>query len=201
MSKEKKMAVCGYCGAEIAANAKVCPQCGGKQKKPIYKRWWFVVLAVVLLLGIIGSVAGGSDAQNPSAGSPGSVVNSSAEMQPKPTSESEPEEIVYTAYSVSELMQDLDQNALKASEKYKGQFVELTGALNVIDSSGKYISIRPEEDPFAIIGVTCYLQSEEQKSSVMELSVDDTVVVRGKIKKVGEVLGYSLDIDEIVSAG
>ena len=34
----------------------------------------------------------------------------------------------------------------------------------------------------------------------MEMSIGDTVVVKGKIKKVGEVLGYSLDIDEIVKA-
>ncbi len=198
MAKEKKMAVCRYCGAEIAANAKACPQCGGKQKKPTYKRWWFVVLAVIILLGAIGSVAGGSGEQNPPAGS---AVNSSAGVQPGPSTESAPEEIVYTAYSVFELMQDLEQNALKASEKYKDQFVELTGALSVIDSSGAYISIRPQEEPFAIVGVTCYLKSEDQKAKVMELSVDDTVVVRGKIKEVGEVLGYSLDIDEIVSAG
>lgn len=31
----------------------------------------------------------------------------------------------------------------------------------------------------------------------MEMSVDDIVTLRGKIKSVGEVLGYSLDIDSI----
>ena len=29
---------------------------------------------------------------------------------------------------------------MNASDKYKGQYVELTGKLNVIDSNGKYIS-------------------------------------------------------------
>ena len=31
----------------------------------------------------------------------------------------------------------------------------------------------------------------------MQMAIDDTVVVRGKITSVGEVLGYSLDIDDI----
>ena len=38
MSKMKK---CDTCGAEIAENAKRCPACGAKNKKPIYKRVWF----------------------------------------------------------------------------------------------------------------------------------------------------------------
>lgn len=37
MAKEPKMVTCKHCGAEIAAGAKTCPQCGGKNKKPFYK--------------------------------------------------------------------------------------------------------------------------------------------------------------------
>lgn len=36
---KSKMTTCKHCGAEIAASAKVCPHCGGKNKPPIYKRW------------------------------------------------------------------------------------------------------------------------------------------------------------------
>lgn len=101
------------------------------------------------------------------------------------------------AYDVAELMDDLDANALKASEKYKNQYVELSGKLNVIDSSGAYISIVPTNREFAMIGVQCYIQSEEQKSAVMELSTGDILTVKGKITDVGEVMGYSLKIDEV----
>lgn len=49
----EKTKQCSICGAEIATNAKVCPQCGGKNKKPVYKRGWFIALIIiVLLLGI-----------------------------------------------------------------------------------------------------------------------------------------------------
>ena len=75
--------------------------------------------------------------------------------------------------------------------------MELTGELSVIDSSGSYIDIIPMYDEFAIMGVQCYLQNEEQKQDVMELSIGDTVVVKGKITDVGEIMGYSLDIESI----
>ena len=107
------------------------------------------------------------------------------------------EEISYTAYNVSELMDDLNSNAMKATDKYEKQYVELTGRLNVIDSSGKYISITPVDDEFAIMGVQCYIKNDDQKTAIMDMSIGDTVIVKGKITDVGEVMGYSLDIDEI----
>jgi len=57
--KKKGMTTCKSCGAQIAASAKTCPYCGAKNKKPIYKRGWFIAVVVLLLLGMIGS-AGGS---------------------------------------------------------------------------------------------------------------------------------------------
>ena len=197
MSQASKMVTCKHCGAEIAASAKVCPKCGGKNKKPIYKRPWFIALIVIIILGAIGS-AGGDKTSN-EAGNNGTQVTTSENTNNTQT-ESETPEITYTAYEVSELMDDLNGNALKAAEKYKDQYVELTGRLNVIDSSGKYISIVPTDDEFAIMGVQCYIKTEEQKAAVMEMSIGDTLVVKGKIKDVGEVLGYSLDIDEVVEA-
>ena len=47
-----KMIECKTCGKEIAKSAKRCPGCGAKQKKPIFKRWWFWVIVVVLIIGI-----------------------------------------------------------------------------------------------------------------------------------------------------
>ena len=58
MAKGSKMITCRHCGREIAANAKVCPHCGGKNKKPIFKRVWFWILAVIVLFVVVGG--GGS---------------------------------------------------------------------------------------------------------------------------------------------
>lgn len=54
------MTTCKYCGKIISKTAKSCPHCGGRFKKPVYKRWWFIVIVVVVVLGILGSLGGGS---------------------------------------------------------------------------------------------------------------------------------------------
>lgn len=51
----KKMIKCKTCSKEIASNAKVCPSCGSKNKKPFYKRTWVWVLVVLILLSASGS--------------------------------------------------------------------------------------------------------------------------------------------------
>lgn len=58
---KNKMTTCKHCGAEIAASAKVCPHCGGKNKPPIYKRWWFIAIIVLIVLSAIGGSGSGSD--------------------------------------------------------------------------------------------------------------------------------------------
>lgn len=49
-----KLKTCKHCGAEIAKNAKVCPNCGGKNKKPIYLRWWFIALVIIVIIVAVG---------------------------------------------------------------------------------------------------------------------------------------------------
>lgn len=194
MGKDKPATkVCKHCKTEIPAGAKVCPQCRKKQGGVL--KW--VIIAIVVI-GIIGAAAGGGDEPTEV-----SSTNSTTQKQQnnvidtQKKEEETKEEITYTAYTVTQMMDDLKSNALKAESTYKDQYIEITGRLSNIDSSGKYISLHPEDDEWAIIGVQCYIKSEKQKEKVMEMSIDDIVTLKGKIKSVGEVLGYSLDIDEI----
>ncbi len=197
MAKEKKPVACKNCGAEMAANAKACPQCGAPNKKPFYKRGWFIALVVLVVIAAMAGTGGNGSSDTPSANraNVGQSEAPSAAGQ-----ESEKPEITYTAYTVSQLIDDLDSNALKASEKYKDQYVELTGRMDVIDSSGDYISLSPADKEFTLTGVRCYIKNDEQKEVIMNASTGDTLVVKGKIKSVGEVLGYSLDMDEVSKA-
>ena len=64
-----KMIQCKACSKEIASNAKSCPGCGAKNKKPIYKRPWFIVVALFIIIGAIG---GGNEDTTPNTDS-GSV--------------------------------------------------------------------------------------------------------------------------------
>lgn len=69
-----KLIKCKSCGAEIAKNAKSCPQCGAKNKKPIFKRWWF--WAVIVIIAV--TAFSGGEADDPAgAGSQGSGLSSS----------------------------------------------------------------------------------------------------------------------------
>lgn len=196
MSEKTSMFKCAVCGAEIAKNAKVCPHCGGKVKKPLYKKPWFIILAIFIVICIVSCSSGGNS-ENSEAEVNSTVVND-VEKENTETVAEQQEEIQYTAYEVSELMNDLESNALKAESKYSEAYVELKGKLSVIDSDGKYISLVPSNNEwYGFISVQCYIKNDEQKNKVIEMSVGDIVTLRGKIKSIGEVLGYSLDIHSI----
>lgn len=49
----KRMKSCKTCGTQIAKNAKVCPSCGAKNKKNIFKRVWFWFLCIIALFVIV----------------------------------------------------------------------------------------------------------------------------------------------------
>lgn len=183
MSTEKTKK-CKYCKTEIPADAKVCPQCRKKLKGGKLK--WFVL--IVLIGAVIGGVAG----ENKSKTESGNEKTATATTETKET----PAPIEYTTVSVNDMMTQLNDNALGASDKYKDQYLEITGRLGTIDSSGKYIALYPD-DEFAIIGVQCQIKNDEQKTKVASMKTGDTVTLKGKCTDVGEVLGYSLDITEI----
>ena len=145
----------------------------------------WIGIAVVLLI-VIGAIASMGD-DSPTS------TNTAQQNQQQQAEQTKPEPLVVT---VDKLMDDLETNALNASNTYKGQYVEVTGRLGVIDSSGKYISLYPINDEFAIIGIQCYI-TEDQKAAVSQLQKDQQVAVVGTITDVGEVLGYSLQVESI----
>ena len=81
----------------------------------------------------------------------------------------------------------------------KGQYVELEGYLNVIDSNGKYIGVGAASTDYDYLfqNVTCYLKSDDQRQQVAAMKTNEPITVYGKITDVGEVLGFYLNIDSI----
>ena len=108
------------------------------------------------------------------------------------------ETVFYTYYNVTELFDALKKNALSAEKTYNGQYVEIED-LGTIDSGGKYICVEASSNSYDYLfdSVQCYIKSAEQTDRVMEMNAGDPITVREKITAVGEVLGYSLDIDSI----
>lgn len=57
-ANNKKLIKCSACGNDMAKNAKKCPNCGAKNKKPFYKRKLFWVIAVIVLYLLINLLSG-----------------------------------------------------------------------------------------------------------------------------------------------
>lgn len=134
-----------------------------------------VVFAVILCIGLF---AGGDDET--------------------PTTSTPEEKIEYITYSINDLCTDLDENALNAQKKYKGQYVEITGKLSNIDSDGNYFSLDRTDKVFTFLDVQCYIRNDEQLDTLASYKIGDKITVRGKISDVGEIMGYSLDLMEFV---
>lgn len=56
-----KMIKCKTCGVDIAKSAKSCPGCGAKNKKPFYTRWWFILIAIFIIIGALGGNKGSNE--------------------------------------------------------------------------------------------------------------------------------------------
>ena len=69
--------LCKYCKSEIPANAKVCPNCRKKQGLKI----WQIILIAIVVLGIIGALAGGGDEQPTSQDSASQKESSTTEKK------------------------------------------------------------------------------------------------------------------------
>lgn len=184
MKKEKPTTkICKYCKTEIPYDAKVCPQCRKKQGKGCMP----VIVGFIVLMLIVGLFGGGDESSNTENPSKNENVENNVD-----------EKIEYAIVSVRDMMKALEENPMSASDSYKNKNLEITGRLDVIDSDGAYISLYDSSNEWAFIGVTCYIQNSEQKELVKSMKIGDEVTLRGKCTDVGEVLGYQLDIDEIL---
>lgn len=181
---EEKTKKCKHCKMDIPKDAKICPHCRKKQKSGILK--WVVL---ILIIGVVIGAVTGEDKSVDSTAKQTEATASDSQKQ-------EAESIEYTSVSVNDMMDALNNNAMGASDKYKGKYLEITGKLTNIDAGGKYIDLMADGD-FEIIGVQCYIKNDDQKAKISALTKGDTVTLKGKCTDVGEVLGYSFDITEI----
>lgn len=155
------------------------------EKKPFYKRVWFIVIVIIAALAIISNLGGDKTSKD--------------STQAANTSNTSTEEISYEQADAGQMLKELESNALNAQKTYKDQNLEITGKIYVIDSSGSYIAIDGVNDDFTLTGITCNLKTDEQKDIVAGAQKGQTVTVKGKVTEVGEVMGYSLDVDEIIA--
>lgn len=175
---------CKYCQSEIPAYVKACPKCFRQQQTiPI---WVIVAIIIVVILAIIGIVSGGGNEGSDNT----NTNNNSSKTQ---------ETVEYIKVSKDELDDALEENAAAAKDTYIDKYVEITGKLGTINSDLKYISLRSTTNSWDFNGVHCSIKNDEQREIVKTLTKEQTLTIRGKITAVGEVLGYYLDITEIIT--
>lgn len=200
MSENQKTKTCKHCKTEIPSGAKVCPNCRKKQGGVL--KW--VIIAIVAI-GIIGAAAGSgsSDSDSGTKTAQSNKTSSDQESSSKSEKESKKEEeeeseapIEYISVTATELSDALSNNAMKAQNDYKEKYLEITGKLGNIDSNGKYIGIDSDKD-FDFTNIQCYIKSDEQKEVIMNKTTGDTIKVKGYCKDIGEIIGYSIDIESV----
>ena len=104
MLMKKKMKKCKTCGQEIARKAKICPHCGAKNKKPIFKKWWFWAIIVVLIIAI-GTSGNDTDSGNTSNNTTNPNQNISSN-DTNSTTDNKPKEPAKTEYYVGDTIED-----------------------------------------------------------------------------------------------
>lgn len=60
-----KTNICSKCGTENSGNEQNCISCGGRLSLPIYKRWWFIAVMLILGLGFFGSLFSEEESKAP----------------------------------------------------------------------------------------------------------------------------------------
>ena len=133
-----------------------------------------ILIGGLVLVGVISAVGGNGEDKTKT------VNNSQAEVK---------EEVTYTAIDMNTLMNDLESNPASAKNKYEDQYFEVTGYVDVIDSDGKYFSVR-DDNEYSIVGLQVSVDKED-KDFINNLQIGQQITIKVKITDVGEVLGYS----------
>lgn len=192
---KSKMTTCKHCGAEIAASAKICPQCGGKNKPPIYKRWWFIAIIVLIVLSAIG----GSGSSSDSSASSSKATSKASES---------------TASSVASVLPEISEDDYKAEcqtvdykelcrypEKYEGtKIVVKVKVSQIIDAnfSGSEKAWRTYTDNsgYGFYADDEYYMLDKRGGDAVKILEDDIITVYGEftgLEKITRALTSTTD--------
>lgn len=109
--------------------------------------------------------------------------------------------IEYVPYTVDELVDELHLNALRAKQEFQNQYIELTGTLSSFDSDGSYFSLGVLYDnEYSWDTIECFFTDSAQIELFVAKNSGDIITIRCKVKEVGEVIGYYVDILDLIDA-
>lgn len=151
------------------------------------------VIGIAVVIGLIGSCAGGGTKdQSKATTTTSSSSSSSGAAQAK--------QKVYADADINVLIKEAKENAASANQNYKKKDVKIIGGkiLN-IDSDLKYITVEGTDPNYTMLHVCCDIKSDNKdlKDSILKLKKGENVTVYGTITDVGDLMGYSLKLDKI----
>jgi hypothetical protein len=160
-----------------------------KAARPWYKKKRFILPLILLAIIIVASLAGGGggDDTDPAPAAP------QVSQAPDATQEAPAEEAVVV--SAQQMIDELEGNALAAKNTYQDKRVTVTGKVSNIDASGDYFNL-VGTDEFTISGIQVFID-ESFADQVATFSTDQEVTVTGTVTDVGEIMGYSIDAEQI----
>ena len=195
MAKDK-MTTCKHCGQEIAASAKICPHCGGKNKPPIYKRGWFIALIVLIILYAIGSSDSSSNTASSTSTSASSTKaevsssSSSVTVSSSVESDSSTSEIPSTpTLSEDEYRAECEtvkyKDLCRYPDQYAGKKITITGQVQqIMDanwlSSDKAWRVQTDNDGYGYYLDDEYYAIDKRPSDAIKVLQDDIVVIYGE---------------------
>lgn len=151
-------------------------------KKFYQKKWFWIVLGIVLIIWIASSDSSTnttSNNTNTSSGTPTQVE------QPK-------EEVVKV--TATKLAEDYDNNEVAADQKYKGKTLEITGTLKSIEVmlGSQFITIEGNQ---IFSDIQCFFDKSKE-SELAALQKNRSITVRGRVD--GKSLNVGVKECEIV---
>ena len=171
------MKPCKVCGAMIAKNAKACPSCGAKNKKSVFKRWWFWCLLVLIVFGIF-------------------IFSGEDDTPKKPYDPNKTPEQVKTEYIAS--CKPIDYKAVaRDPDQHKGDHVSFTGTVIQVMESGNKVTLRVAmDDDHDMILYVIYTR-EDGESRILD---DDVITGYGDcqgVESYTSILGETITIPSV----
>lgn len=151
-------------------------------KKFYQKKWFWIILGVVLVIWIASS------------GSPKTTTsNSNNTSSSTPTKMEEPKEEAIKV-TATKLAEDYDNNEIAADQKYKGKIVEITGTLKSIEAmlGSQFITIEGNQ---ILSDIQCFFDKSKE-SELAALQKNKSITVRGRVD--GKSLNVGVKECEIV---
>lgn len=173
-----RMVVCPHCGAKVSDEQRICPHCKHEMKKPVYKRAWVLVLALVLFCGSMSSPRAEATVD-------GLICGGSKTIIP-PVSESE-----YMDYEVNDLQKDF---ALDGTGRFKDRYISLTGEYSMIDSRIEYFTVRAEGEKLPFRGIKCKLHTTADQEAIRDIPLGEKINVKAKAAPAENGIGYQLNV-------